>query len=248
MNRYQNGERMKEKLYTIPVSDAFGTDCECPVCAMKKTLEDNAVEYTMGPSYMEDDVRMETDRKGFCRKHMEMVWNQNNKLGLALVVKTHMDKIISQVTSMEELRHKPKGLFKKTEEMPLVTYLKELEDSCFVCERMNESFERYLITIFYLWKQDSEFRKHFEASKGFCNEHYRILMEKASGQLNGNQLDEFLKSLNRIYLANMERVREDVEWFINKFDYRYQDEPWKNAKDALPRALTKLNGIIFDQE
>ena len=55
---------MKEKLYTIPINDAFAMDSECPICAMKTILENNAVEFTMGPSYMEDDIRMETDRTG----------------------------------------------------------------------------------------------------------------------------------------------------------------------------------------
>ena len=41
---------MKEKIYTIPVNDAFDKDCECPLCAMYQELENNAVEYTMGPS------------------------------------------------------------------------------------------------------------------------------------------------------------------------------------------------------
>ena len=37
----------------------------------------------------------------------------------------------------------------------------------------------------------------------------------------------------------MKRVTDDLEWFIDKFDYRHKDEPWKNSKDALPRAITK---------
>ncbi|MFQ7394027.1 MAG: DUF6062 family protein, partial [Lachnospira eligens] len=55
---------MKEKIYTIPVNDAFSSDCECPICSMYKALEDDAVSYTMGPSYMEDDIRAVTDKKG----------------------------------------------------------------------------------------------------------------------------------------------------------------------------------------
>ena len=47
---------MKEKIYTIPVNDAFDKDCECPLCAMYQELENNAVEYTMGPSYIEKDL------------------------------------------------------------------------------------------------------------------------------------------------------------------------------------------------
>ena len=57
---------MKEKIYNVPVNDAFGTDTECPVCAMFEKLENDAIEYTMGPSYMEDDIRAVTDKKGFC--------------------------------------------------------------------------------------------------------------------------------------------------------------------------------------
>lgn len=239
---------MKEKLYTIPVNDAFGTECECPVCAMKHILEQNAVEYTMGPSYMEDDVRMETDQMGFCEKHMHMVWDQNNKLGLALVVKTHMEKIIRDIGKMEQVQAKPKGLFKKSEENPVVSYLRHLEKSCFVCDRIEKSFERYIVTIFYLWKSDTDFRKKYESSKGFCNEHYAKFLEDAPKHLNGKNLAEFLDVTNRIYMENMQRVTGDVEWFINKFDYRYQDEPWKNAKDSLQRALIKLNGIMMEEE
>lgn len=31
--------KMKEKIYTIPVNDAFDKDCECPLCAMYQELE-----------------------------------------------------------------------------------------------------------------------------------------------------------------------------------------------------------------
>ena len=52
---------MKEKIYTVPVNDAFALDSECPICSMFEKLENDAVEYAMGPSYMEDDIR-EKDR------------------------------------------------------------------------------------------------------------------------------------------------------------------------------------------
>ena len=42
----------------------------------------------------------------------------------------------------------------------------------------------------------------------------------------------------------MKRVRDDLAWFINKFDYKYRDEPWKNARDSVIRSVTKTNSII----
>ena len=47
---YRMENTMAEQLYTIPVNDAFHADCECPLCQMQKTLEEHAIEYTMGPS------------------------------------------------------------------------------------------------------------------------------------------------------------------------------------------------------
>ena len=36
---------MKEKLYTIPVHDAFQEECECPVCSMYRSIEQDADVY-----------------------------------------------------------------------------------------------------------------------------------------------------------------------------------------------------------
>ena len=44
----------------------------------------------------------------------------------------------------------------------------------------------------------------------------------------------------------MKRVIDDLEWFIDKFDYRYKDEPWGDSKDALQRALRKMNSINLE--
>ena len=60
---------MKEQLYTIPVNEAFDEKTECPICSMYHSIEEGALDFTLGPSYMEDDVRMVTDRIGFCDRH-----------------------------------------------------------------------------------------------------------------------------------------------------------------------------------
>lgn len=237
---------MKEKLYTIPVTEAFSSDCECPVCAMRKKLETAAVEFTMGPSYMEDDVREATSRLGFCEKHLEQMYQNQNRLGLALILKSHMDKVICEVekkTSSQGRAFTASFFKKKTEEPEVVNYLNTLEESCFVCNRIETTFERYIATILYLYHTEETFRTSFKNTKGFCNDHYKVLYQAAPSQLSGEELNTFLKELSTLYINNMKRVRDDLEWFINKFDYRYANEPWKNAKDALPRAMQKTNSI-----
>ena len=232
---------MKEKIYTIPVNDAFDMDCECPICSMREKLEKEAVDYTMGPSYMEDDIRAKTDEMGFCEKHVQQVYNKENRLGFALVMKTHMDKVISDIENMTKEPVKSKGLFKKAEKPQVCDYIKKLDSKCFVCEKIDNTFSRYIDTVIYLFKNDESFRTKYKESKGFCTTHYGTLIEAAARELSGNALDEFVKTTNELYIDNMKRVRDDVAWFINKFDHKYANEPWKNSKDSLTRAMVKDN-------
>ena len=65
---------------------------------------------------------------------------------------------------------------------------------------------------------------------------------------NEDALNDFIDTLNAVYFENMERVNGDIGWFIDKFDYRFKNEPWKNSKDALPRGIIKTNHTIISQE
>jgi hypothetical protein len=240
---------MAEQLYTIPVNDAFAADCECPLCLMAKELEQNAIEFTMGPSYMEDDNREMTDKLGFCPKHIKMMYADKNKLGVALMLNTHMNKTNRELRSLAN-KDKPvaKGLLsRKKDKSPVVKYIEELESNCFVCQRIVPVFERYVHTIFHMWKKDPEFKEKLKNSKGFCTYHYGILYDKGAEHLNQSQYDEFTKALNDVYFENMERVNGDVSWFIDKHDYRNKEADWKNSKDSLPRAIVKTEHTISDE-
>lgn len=60
---------MKEKLYTIELNDALKAGDECPFCYLERNLEQAAIEFVLGSSYMESDIRDQTDKQGFCRHH-----------------------------------------------------------------------------------------------------------------------------------------------------------------------------------
>lgn len=239
---------MKEKLHTIPVQDAFGQDCECPICVMYQKLEENAINYTKGAgaSYMEEDIRAQTDDQGFCQKHLQDLYVYPNKIGLALILKTHMDKTIKDLEKAAKAPlPSPNSMFRKNTKTssPVIDYIEAQEQKCFVCGYINQSFESYLRTIFYLYEKEEDFRRQFEESKGFCTGHYKMLFGLAPEYLNKKYLEPFLRTLNGLFLEHFKRVRDDVEWFICKNDYRYREEPWKNAKDALPRALIKTGSV-----
>lgn len=239
---------MKEVLYTIPVNEAFDTDCECPVCQMYNQLQNDAVDFVMGASYMEDDVRMETDRMGFCEKHLPLLYKNQNRLGLGLMMLTYMDRQQKEMEKLAGSRPKSGGLFRKAEGGdPVYDYLMKQQCSCYVCKRMERSYERYLVTTFYLYENDEEFRKKFANSKGFCMKHYAELHSMAGKQLSGVRQEEFLRVLSERMLTNFKRVRDDLEWFTDKFDYRNAEAPWKNSKDALIRAIQKTNSLFVEE-
>ena len=239
---------MKEKLYTIPIHDAFHEDCECPLCAMYKQLEEDALRITMA-GYMVDDQRMESNKTGFCEKHIKMLLTKQDRLGVALMLDTHMENVIR---NLEEQRPEivKKSLFGKGKDCknPVTEYANTVSNSCFVCDKIEHTFQRYLETICYLYKKESDFRNELLSIKGFCTKHYGMLYQAGIEQLSGKMQESFLQDIKTVYIENMKRVKEDLDWFIQKYEYRFKDEPWKNSKDAVERSLVKLNSVLEKKE
>lgn len=237
---------MKEEIYTIPVNDGFHEDCECAFCAMRRKLETDTLDYVLSPSYMEEDVRGETNEKGFCRTHMEALYQRDNSLGVALILQSHLDYQKQKVARLIDASSGKKsgGFFgsKKSEGTPIEDYLQNQQHSCYVCSRIDTVMKRYMAAFFILWKKDSAFRSTVLASKGFCLEHFLMLYQAAGEHLRSKELEDFRNAIRKLQDENMNRVAEDLNWFTLKFDYRYKNEPWKNSKDAIPRSILKVNG------
>ena len=146
---------MAEKIYMIPVNDAFDSDSECPVCSMYQKLEDDAVDFMIGSgsSYMVDDIRLATDETGFCKAHMKILAVQKNRLGLALILKTHLDRQKKNAEAVWKKGIQPRSFLKRAEDAPVVAWAEKASQSCYICERINVMFPRYIDTIFYLYKK-----------------------------------------------------------------------------------------------
>lgn len=234
---------MKEQIYTIPVNDGFDADGECPFCTMHDKLECDALDYTLGPSYMEQDVRDITNEKGFCREHYRMMYGAQNRLGLALMVSTHMAALQKKTEELiEEGKSERSGkkLFgRKREKTDTAKLAARLNASCFVCDKINASMERYFDTFFYLWKKEPEFCEKVKRSKGFCIEHFEKLIGLSEAKLGEEARREFIETIAAVQTENFERVRRELVWFTNKFDCKFKDEPWGNSRDALHRAIIK---------
>lgn len=243
---------MKENIYTIPVLEAFENAGECPFCAMHEKLTRDALDFMLGSAYMEDDIRMDTNKIGFCPNHSRALFYEQNRLGLSLIMHTHLQQINKDLEKL--VKDIPKGdgskksLFKKTPAgiEGLTSYIDNLDNSCYICNRIDNTFLRYVDTFFYLWKKDSELKEIVEKSNGFCLNHYGLLLKQGEEKLSSKEFPEFMALATELQLKNLARVEEDLDWFVKKYDYRFAKEPWKNSKDALLRVLKKVSSITVE--
>lgn len=239
---------MREQIDTIPVNEAFEANDECPFCYLERQVEQKAIRYTLGPgaSYMEPDVRGVTDAQGFCRHHYKKLYDYGNSLGNALIMQTYMigmRRELEQQLDALELPEKKKLFGKKQEtELPLLSWLRRKNSTCFLCSKISYNMKRYYATYFHLIK-DGEFRAKAEAGKGFCMRHMEQLLDAAQEKLPNGQIEWFYTTLSRQMRENFSRVQEDLDWFVDKFDYRNASAPWKNSKDAVSRSMQKLKGL-----
>lgn len=245
---------MKEKIYTIPLMDAFRAEDECPFCFIERQLEQHTLNFVLGSgaSYMEDDVRAETDEKGFCRTHFKKMYDYGNRLGSGLILKTHFQKLNQELereistftpshTSFMNRIKKPKTAGTDTR-TSLGQWAFAKKESCYICSLFKDDYDRYLETFFDMYKKNDEFREMFKNSKGFCIPHFGDLAEKADAILPDKEKQAFFREFLPLMKKNMERLYADLDWFCDKFDYRNKDTGWKTSKDALQRGMQKAAG------
>ncbi len=240
---------MKEELYTIPVNEGFDADDECPFCYMEREVERHAIRYVAGPAatYMEPDVRAATGRVGFCSHHMKSLFDYGNHLGAAMMLQTYVISLLDELKKVAEHPQIPekKGLFKKkvvSEETPYWELLAARSDSCYICDKIEYNMSRRFHTFFVLLKEP-EFREKVQNCKGFCMRHFGRLLQEAEACLPDSQRDWFYATVYKLMCENLERVKEDLDWLVAKYDYRNASAPWKNSQDALSRTMQKIQGL-----
>ncbi len=254
---------MRYHIDTIPVWDAAKLDGECLLCALERKTELGEAERYLGASVMEPDVRIRVNDRGFCRRHHAMLFTMSNRLGHALMLESHTIEVREKLGKIRgELEKAGKALqasglgdrLNGKNKAATAVILKQAENvrnmagSCVMCDTIDENMRRYLHTFFHLYKGDADFRKRFAESKGVCLPHLGQLLETAAEELSPKELGEFTLMLTELEQRNMDRIQEDISWFIKKFDYRFENEGWKNSKDAVERTANKMRGWCVGKE
>ncbi len=256
---------MKEKLYTIEVMDALKAADECPCCYLERKMEQETIAFVLGASYMEDDIRAKTDEAGFCRHHTKMMYDYGNSLGNAWILKTRLDRMRARLKDQARgkitapAKAAPEGKPSFFSRLPggirhsaaaagdaksgeIGNWMKASEETCYVCSRFSQAYGRIIRTFLYLIQKEPEFLQRLKASKGFCLPHFADLLEACQRDFSPEEQQEVVPALYRLMEENLERIQEDINWFIDKFDYRNTDADWKTSRDAVPRTMQKLTG------
>lgn len=162
----------------------------------------------------------------FCDYHLNKIESTKDKLGIAIMLK----KLIKL-----EIKRLEKGDIENTSNRLFIK--KSNTKKCFVCEKVNlEAMKNDLEITIKLWKNIQSFRENFKNQQYFCYNHSRLLLATAKKLLTKKEFEEFKQEIIEVQLKYSNSLESDLEWFINKFDYRYANEPWKNAKDSIYRA------------
>lgn len=233
---------MRESLISIPISEVFEPKCGCPLCRMHDTLESRCVEYIMGAAMMEPDIRVETNKQGFCAEHYGMLLSQRNRLSLALMLETHLREVRDTVFE------KP-GLFDRGAEARQKRS-ERMAGSCFVCGNVGRVMDNLVDTMFGLYRKEEDFRRLFAEQEYICLPHYRQLAALIPVKLPKKEQSDFFDVLDGLVRRSLDALCEDVSHYCSMYDYRNsgKNADWGNARDSIERAILFLTSKEYRKQ
>lgn len=224
---------MRESITSIPIRDVFAPKDGCPLCRLRDMLEKRVVEYITGAAMMEPDVRIETNRLGFCGPHYEQMRGQRNRLGLALLLDSHLQEL-----EKTALKGSPARRGRKEGS----TSLRDTATgSCFVCREVDAAMGRIVSNLCRLWEKDEDFRELFADQPALCLPHCRQLCE-AAAELPKKSAAALVSASTELCRRTLTSLHQEIRHFCSMFDYRNSGEnaDFGTSRDAIERTIAFL--------
>ena len=223
---------MRYDITNIPVAEVFEEGDGCPICRLRNLLEKRAVEYITGAAMMEPDIRIETNKKGFCLTHYRQMLGQRNRLSVALTMESRLEELERQVFSGSFI-----GKAAKKQAKDSVTAL----STCYVCEQMEDAMAKMLATVCRTWEGQKDFRDLFEGQDCLCLPHFAALVEASAGAMSKKAQPDFAKAASKLAKSYLSTLREDVHHFCGMYDHSNAgNNDWGNSKDSIERSVWYL--------
>lgn len=229
---------MQPNIATIPITELFTDTVGCPVCRMRKMLEAQYVEYITGAAMMAPDVRIITNRVGFCHRHFSMMVNTGPRLSNALLLQTHIDEVRGKVFPKKNADPPNKAM---------LAAIHELDGTCYVCDRIDHDILHLLRTVYAQFGKDEEFRAQYRAQEFICLDHYALIMENVNKKvMDKKTLEQFYEETNRLAKGYMDVLYDDVTHFASMYDYRNRGGDYQNSKDSIERSVNFITSYPVD--
>ena len=94
LKKQESRKPYEEKIYTIPLMDAFKAEDECPFCFIERNLEQHAMDFVLGSgaSYMKMMSGQKQMKWDFAERTTKKMFDYGNRLGCGLILTTHFKK------------------------------------------------------------------------------------------------------------------------------------------------------------
>ena len=207
-----------ESIHKIPVNEAFSEKCGCPICKLKERYDQKAVWFLYKEGIMNPETRIETNKKGFCKNHLDMLAKEKQSLSLALMLETRLE------TMQNDLKTE-KGIIKT---------VNKNANSCWICDYTERAMDEIAELVSQMYKED-EFKQKLMQQEFFCLPHTALLLKK--NVLKGALKGEYVKALLSINEKFCQNVRNDLSKYAESFDYKSARGSADSVKDASRKAI-----------
>lgn len=138
-----------------------------------------------------------------------MMLSSKNKLGLALILESHLAKLRQDMKEGVGDLLKGKG-------QTASGRIERLHESCYVCGRIETSLSKMIENAVYLWEQDSDFRTKLKGQPCLCLRHFKRFADAGRRSLNKKRFADFYSEIETLTMSYLESLKEDVSWFWQK--------------------------------
>ncbi len=212
------------------IYEKFNLECDCPLCEIQKKVEEQFINEFLNDACMDESSRLRVKKLGFCEEHYEKLFKGQNKLSLALEIKTRLDKYFEEIKATSSTSKAKKQ----------AKFIEHQSKTCVICDLLNESMIKYYKTIAEMFYNEKNFIDVLCKQKGFCLPHYKKLIEYSSYASLGRK--NYVNVISMIEQNSLKHLIDDLQFFCDKHDYRNQNLPFGNSEQALLKAKQKLFG------
>ena len=215
---------MKERIYTIPLTEVIVAGRGCPFCRLAARAEEALLRVYLEGMLVDVGWRGRVLEKWLCRHHLAGMQGQARKLGGALVTQALLRKALEILAD-----HTGNAC------------LPDWGSSCVACQDMDRTLLHHADAFISTWFAEPDFRSLAAKADPFCLPHLALIYHQTS-RVSRRERVSLRAELSRLEEEALRPLLAEVDWFVRKFDARFQDAPWQGAEDAVERAVAVVAG------